>query len=1140
MFSLKANRYILAMFLLLAAPFASSQTMTSGTVVGTVTDATGAVVPDATVTIKQADTDTVRTTKTNESGQYRFPFLKPGDYIVSAEMTGQNTNGTRFTLLVGQEQPVNLVLKVQSLSQSVEVNTSATLLQTENANQATSYGEKEVANMPVNGGDITNIAFSTPGLRLNVGGGNTNFNVSGLPFSSVLFTMNGADIVEPYNLNNKSGASNNTLGANDIAEAAVIVNAFSAQYGREAGAQVNYITKSGSNRLHGNLVENYNDAIMNANDYFNNATGTPRGRSVANQYAASIGGPILKNKLLFYANTEGLRYALPSSGTVSLPSPQFQQYVLAHIPAASVPLYQDFFKLVNASPGISRAIPVVTGPGNLQDKTGNLGCGTQTFGTPTNGAQFGKTGGIPCAVAFGTNTSSVNTEAFISGRIDYNINDKQKIYYRMSRDAGTQATATSPISPVYNQYSIQPWVIGQLNYTYAITPNLVNNFVGSQNWYSAIFGVLNFQQAQTLFPASFLINDGGANGGGFNTIGPQPSAGTFSAFGPALPTGRRGQQLQLIDDLSLTVGRHTLQAGINNRNNRITDSSIAGASIIGSYTFADLTDFAVGMVNSTTPPKGSKMTQSFPLLQTAHTRLNSLNFYVQDEWSLRKNLNVTYGVRFELNGNPSCEENCFSRFNTQFLSPGYQAGATVPYNATIETGLHKTFQNLEGILTEPRVGMAYSPLGDGKTVVRGGIGLFANTFAGSIAASVFGNSPNKFSPTVNSGVVGLSTDPNSSQSIAILSNQAFQSGFSQGYTLAQLQAVTHNEFATPIFYSNPNNFYAIKVLEWSLELQQPLTQHDVLVISYSGNHGYDESLTNTDANGYVASPSVYPNGFGNLPTTEPDPRFSTVSQILTSGYSNYNGLTTQVRHTFSYGFQGQANYTWSHALQLGNASSPASIYNPYNLRSTYSPTNFDTRHNLTIDLLWSSPKFSGHLMQATLGGWTLGGKLYLYSGRPFSVINSQIPGSLSPTFGGPVLADVLDRSIIGKTCTRSAIKTPCFSTSQFAVTSTAKAPTGQHDFGNTSPNVFRGPDFFSVASQLSKSIPVTEFAHFEIGAQAYNLFNHPNFAVPGGDVTKGSLGTISATVSVPTSIYGTGQGSIVSGRVLVVFGKFIF
>jgi len=177
-----------------------SQTITSGTVVGSIIDATGAVVPSADVTIEQSETGTVRTTKTNDSGQFRFPFLKPGEYTIFAQATGQTTSKSHFNLLVGQEQQINLTLSVQSVNQSVYVSDDTPLLETENANQASSFSLTEVKNMPINGGDITNIAFTTPGLRLNVGGGNTNFNVNGLPFSSALFTVNGADITEPYNL----------------------------------------------------------------------------------------------------------------------------------------------------------------------------------------------------------------------------------------------------------------------------------------------------------------------------------------------------------------------------------------------------------------------------------------------------------------------------------------------------------------------------------------------------------------------------------------------------------------------------------------------------------------------------------------------------------------------------------------------------------------------------------------------------------------------------------------------------------------------------------------------------------------------------------------------------------------------------
>jgi len=363
-------------------PMAFGQTLTTGTIVGTVTDSSGAVVKDAAVSLDYAATGDHRETLTNETGEYRFPLLKPGQYSVSAKSPGLKSGVSNIDLLVGQQQAINLVLTVEQTQQAIEVTADAALIQMENANQATSYSQKQVVDLPINGGDITNIAFSTAGLRLNVGGGNTNFNINGLPFSSALFTMNGADITEPYNLNNKSGASNNTLGANDIAEAAVILNAYSAQYGRMAGGQVNFVTKSGANAFHGNLSESYNDAILNANDFFNNATGTPRGRSVANQYAAGLGGHIVRNKTLFYVNTEGLRYALPSNGVVSVPSPQFEQYALSHVPGASVRFIRMPSTFITMPPESIAPCPSPRGPASCRTAPATWAAANRSFPAP--------------------------------------------------------------------------------------------------------------------------------------------------------------------------------------------------------------------------------------------------------------------------------------------------------------------------------------------------------------------------------------------------------------------------------------------------------------------------------------------------------------------------------------------------------------------------------------------------------------------------------------------------------------------------------------------------------------------------------------------------------------------------------------
>ncbi len=304
---------LFAALLMLWAPAAFTQTMTTGDIVGTVTDASGAVVPGAKVTIHFADTNESHSVVTNSTGQYRFSLLQPGDYTVTGEAPGLKSNTEKFTLLVGQESAINLRLEVQGAQQVVEVQATAAILQTENANQASGFDTRQVVQLPANGGDITTLAFTVPGVLVLPGGGAAgNFNVNGIPGASTLFTLNGADDMDPYLNINNSGASNNLLGANEVAEASVVLNAFSADYGRMAGAQVNYVGRSGSNSFHGNLFHNYNDRIFNANSFFNNQVGLQEPRSDSHNFGGSVGGPIKKNKLFFFFNYESLQYACPA------------------------------------------------------------------------------------------------------------------------------------------------------------------------------------------------------------------------------------------------------------------------------------------------------------------------------------------------------------------------------------------------------------------------------------------------------------------------------------------------------------------------------------------------------------------------------------------------------------------------------------------------------------------------------------------------------------------------------------------------------------------------------------------------------------------------------------------------------------
>ncbi len=1123
-----ATALIFSTLLLTLIPTAFSQTITTADAVGVVSDASGAVVPGAQVTIKSAESGESRTEATNGSGQYRFPLMKPGDYTLSADAKGLKSNTLKLTLLVGQAVEANITMNPQGTSTTVEVIATAAILQTENANLETSFNKTQVDKLPMPGGDLTTLAMTAPGIRVNVTGGSSNMNANGIPGASILYTLDGMDQNDPANNLNNSGASNNLLGANAVGEVAVVMNAYSPQYGRMAGAQVNMVGMSGANQFHGNVFYNFNWEKLNANSFFNNSSNTRRGRSDAHNFGGRIGGPVWKNKIFFFFDTENLRYVLPSSGVISLPSPQLQAYTLAHVGAAQLPLYKDYFALVAGSPGIGNAVPVTNGTGQLQDSKKHLGCGINTFsGTPTG------TGGIfgvdtPCAVAFGTNNTEINTEQLFNGRADVNISNNQKLSVRYFHDAGVQATGTSPINPLYNSVSNQPSFQSAITHTWVATPSIVNTVTASVLWYTALFGVQDFSKTQALMPDGISLSDGGAVGGGFASVG-----------NGAFPNGRNVGHFQINDDFSWTKGRHTIKAGVNARYDQYTYTSIASGAFLGSYSLGDLSDFANGKLNFNGNALSS-FSQSFPLYGALHFRIPSADFYLSDEWAVTKNLKLTYGLRLEQNANPTCVENCFVLTNVPFNSASYQGGVNVPYNSTLKT-TKNLFYNSEGPIVQPRVGIAYKPpFGNNKTVIRGGIGLFATNYTDGLGGTLANQVPNKFAPSgLTFGNVGFIGDPTTAAYTAQVSANAFQSGFNSGFTLAQIQnAVKPATFSTPSISSFPNTFLPPHTIEWSFEIQQEVDKHNMVTVSYVGNHGYDIQET-VNANMFASSTSTKNYGvlYGGLPGAAPDPRFVTVTQYYNNGISNYNALTLQYRHAFQYGLTTQFHYTYSHALGT------IAYENPFNLNGSYGNLGFDNRHQVSGDLLWNQPfKASNRAVNGLIAGWTVGLKMYIYSAAPFSVSDSKIATSVNASGVLTPLADLVAPSAFGTHCNSSnSIGQACMPFTDFATYpgSGVAAPL-QTDWGNVSPNSFRGPGYFDTDVTVQRTFAIKERYKFVFGAQAYNILNHPNFANPSGSLTSNSFGQITSTLGPPTSIYGTGQGASVSGRLVVLTGTFSF
>ena len=1125
---------LLIAMIMIVAPVAA-QSLVSGDITGVVTDPSGAMVPGTTVILKSLDTGESKTTQTGNDGTFRFNLVKPGPYQLSASRTGLRSDLGSVNVAIGQVVTANLTLKVEESKQMVLVREAAPLIQTDNANLAVTFSTSQIADLPAPGSDITTVAFTVPGIQMNTGSGYGNFSSHGLPGTANLFTMNGNDYNDPYlNLNN-SGASNLLLGQNEISEASVVQNAYSVQYGRNAGAQINFVTKNGTNQYHGNLVYNWNGTVLNANDFFNNLNGIDRPHAVSNNYGASIGGPVKKNKLFFFTDTEGIRYVLPTSGVVTYPSPQFQSYILATVPSVALPIYKAAFNEFSGAKGQ----PVTNGDAPTQDASGTLGCGS-VAGTPFGGGGIFGTN-VPCAYAYATNGSNGNREWLMTDRVDWNINDKEKIYFRFKTDHGFQPTGTNLVTSTYNVQSIQPQQEGQINLTSTISPSLVNNFIGSILWYSAIFTSADISKVASSLPVNLdIIGDGGSNGGAWYPIGfGYAAAPGFDLGYNIFPQGRNVGQLGIVDDLSKIAGKHNIKVGVNLRKNDVTDY-VLQENIYGTYSFFSLGDFVGGVTN---PNTGSSYTQSFAPASDSHIRFYNVGFYAQDEWSVKENLKITYGIRFERTADPTCVDKCFSLLKTP-ITPG--TSINVPYNQSIETGLSSGYPSVQALIPLPRVGVVWKPRKgrSNSTVIRGGFGMFADLPPGGLMESLITNTPYLFTGNVFSGApVGLATTPGTAAAGALAQYNAFKTGFFNGATFDQLNNSIPGGFSPINFFSVPNHLNSPEYLEWSFEIEQPFGRKNVLSATYSGTHGYNLLADNPFVN-VAVNTSNFPNGFGGLPLTSPDPRFNAVTQVLNTGISNYDGLTIQLRRALGGGFQGQVGYTWSHSLD-DLSSLPGEPYNytdslvamtTPNLKNNYSNSDFDIRNAVVADFVWNSPfKPSSRALGWLARDWTVAGKFYVRSGSPFSVIDSSLPGEISDAFNFAItnLTAQAATSNIAKNCGTGAVSTPCFASNAFV------ASGSETGFG-LPRNSFYGPGYFDIDTSIYRNIPIREFARFSIGAQLANILNHPNLANPGNNVAAPGLGLITSTVSAPTSAYGSFQGSAVSGRVIVLSGRFSF
>ncbi len=1124
-------------FTLIFSGTAAAQSLTTGGVAGTVLDPSGAAVPNATVHLKNNETGVTQNTTANSTGAYRFPFLNPGSYEVTVEAQGFATSAVHAaTVTVGQSSTVNVQLQVATASTTVEVSGVGNVIQTESGNVSTTISPQIVSNIPNPGNDLTYYIQIAPGATMNTEAGYGNAAIFGISGTSNYFTVNGMSENDPFFNISNSDATNLLLGMNDIETTTVTNNGYSGEYGTLAGANVNYVTKSGTNKIHGNLEYFWNGSALNANNWFGDNTATPKPFDNANQWAASIGGPIKKDQTFFFIDTEGLRLLIPIVEPVNVPSPQFQAATLANIPASEVPFYTRLFNIYDGASGYSRATNTLP----------NGGCdGTVTLA-----------GGAPCALVFQSNVHNLTDSWLLTGRVDQNFGSRDHAFIHFRTDQGLQASYTDPLNPVLNAQSKQPQYEGQIQENHQFGANGFNQFVVAGSWYTAIFQPANIPQSTALMPYEIFFS-----GGQFFTPG-GPSYSTW-------PQGRNVTQYQISDDYSWQKGKHNAKFGVSFRRFDVSDHSPGGfLNTIPEASFATEASFFAGSADT--------FSQAFASRDEEPVALYNLGFYAQDEVAVRRDLKLTLSLRIEHNSDPICVTNCFARLTNQFSLISHDAAQ--PYDQAILTHLHTALPNYSAVAWEPRIGFAWQPFKSSKTVVRGGGGIFADAFPGLLTSSFDTNSPAKNTFVVPGGssvkpLVPVAPGvPGDAASIAATSNAAFLSGFNSGLNLSQIMAIAP-AFTPPAM---ANAFHRIKYPtydEWNLEVQRAISNKMAFSVDYVGNHGSNLAAFNPNLNAYCgfACPGTLESTFGlasgalssftGLPATVPDARFSMVNEVGNPGVSNYNGLVLSFSRNVSTDFQVQASFTWSHALDdISNGgflpftfdtnTSVLAPQNPNNFKQyNYGNADYDSRKQFNLAYTYHTPKFHG--WRDAIGDWTVSGVLFVRTGLPFTAIDGTATGVLQGyNYGNSsVVGDFLfsndklgplacDSSNHYNYANPSATKA-CMSLADFT---SPIGPGGLATFGAQRRNQIYGPGFFDTDLTLMKNfrIPHWESGLLQIGAQAFNILNHPNFDQPEQNIENPQFGYSIATVGSPTSIFGSFLGANDSPRALQIRAQLIF
>jgi hypothetical protein len=1033
-----------------------------GVILGTVTDQTMAPIPGAIVTVKNQATGLTRTVPTDNEGQYNVPELPIGMYTLTAEKEGFGavTQGD-VSVNVGAERRVDMHLAPAKLEQAVEVHADVPLVTTTEDTLGGTLVSNQVENLPVNGRDYTKLIYLNPGVSgspdqiTDSPGSFGVFSMNGARGRSVNFLLDGTDMNDGYrndpaiNEAGVFGTPATILPVDAVAELAVLSN-FAPEYGRNAGAVVNIVTKSGGNQLHGTAAEYFRNDALDARNFFNPGP-QPKASFHNNQYGGSLGGPIVKDKTFFYGDYEGQQETV---GVVTL----------GCVPVGTAP---------DGSLSPSQASnPVIA----------NL-LGRHPWPAPNLGT------GTPCPNS-SVVSPSFNRLSSVIGKIDHTFNTNNMITGRYFFGDSVQSfplalTATGGQLPGFNTYTPTRVQLVSISYVHTFGTNKVNELRYGWNRFAEGF----FPEDRNFRPSSIGLcaagTTAGCSGSGFSDSGlPIILVSGIAQLGStsSVPRHRIDSNNQLIDDFSWKINQHALKFGFEFH--RTTVDQYFAKYFRGRLKFGSLGDFLSGNVDSGFQYFGDS---------TRNTFENSFGFYAQDSYRVTPRLTLNYGLRWDYFGVVGEKHNLLS--NITSISPAPGTG-TFTLTQVGQSGLTRLY-NPDHNNFAPRASAAWDVTGKAKTVVRAGFGFF---FDASSQDMVLGHLP--YAPFFDPGPAYNNVGP-----APILSTGVVGGPIVPG---SPVFAATNTCSFECDAFGFDRNIKTPYMENYNLNIQQQIANNVVLQVGYVGSQGHrlwrffdisQPSAAAINAADLACNCITDFSGAARPLNGNPYGAFYLL-QENSSGKSNYNSLQTSLRVTGWHGVTSILNYVWSRSMDNSsdgedfepNAAQPNDSTQP---SLEYGPSNFNLPHRFTWILGYDVPKMEGSWKRLK-NGWGFNSTTTLQSGQPFQFNYNfeddysgsgnafDRPDSIGPTVYDP--NDPLHYVDLG------TFAIPC--TVTVATGFASDCVPGTRHFGNLGRNALHGPTFKQWDFAIYKNTPITERVNVQFRADFFNILNHPNFANP--------------------------------------------